>query len=148
MTGIVVGFDESARARQALSWAMHEAGIRGAALTVVTVVPAMASPFTGHPLSVPDGDNAIRRARQAAEEEVAESGREIGGPGPVSVTVMASAGFPVQALIDASKDADLVVVGARGAGGFAALLLGSVSSQVAQHAACPVVIVPAAASNE
>ena len=50
-------------------------------------------------------------------------------------------GFPAQALIDTSQDADLVVVGSRGTGGFATLMLGSVASQVAHHAACPVVIV-------
>lgn len=66
---------------------------------------------------------------------------ELGGPGPESVTVRAVSGQPAQALIEASADADLVVVGSRGAGGFATLLTGSVSSKVVNHAACPVVVV-------
>ncbi len=142
MPGIVVGVDESTHAHRALEWAMREAAGRQTALTVVSVIPAMASPWTGHPLSVPDADQAIARARQAAEEAVAKAAGEISGPGPTSVTVNVFTGFPAQALIDASADAELVVVGSRGAGGFATLLLGSVSSQVVHHATCPVVIVP------
>ena len=51
-------------------------------------------------------------------------------------------GFVVKELVDASHDADLVVLGTRSGGGFARLLMGSVSSEVVQHSACPVVIVP------
>jgi nucleotide-binding universal stress UspA family protein len=143
MPGIVVGVDDSAHAHQALDWAMREAAARQTALTVLTVVPTMASPWTGNPLSVPNADEALRHAKKTAEEAAAKSASEISGPGPVSVTVNVFAGYPAQALIDASKDAELVVVGSRGAGGFATLLLGSVSNQVAHHSACPIVIVPA-----
>ena len=59
-----------------------------------------------------------------------------------SVTVKAVHGFPVEELISAGKDADMIVLGSRGAGGFTRLMMGSVSSQVAQHARCPVLIVP------
>jgi len=142
MSGIVVGVDESVHARQALDWAMREAATRNTSLTVLTVVPAMASPFTGHPLSVPNVDEVMRSARQAAEEAVAKSAGEIGEAQPTSVEVKVFAGFPAQSLIDASAGAELVVVGSRGAGGFAELLLGSVSSQLVHHAGCPVVIVP------
>jgi nucleotide-binding universal stress UspA family protein len=142
MPGIVVGVDQSEHAHLALGWAMREAGIRGEALTVISIVTAEASPWTGHPLTVPDADNAVARARQAAEEAVAKSAGQLGDRQPSSVTVNAVVGFPVQALVDASHDADLLVVGSRGAGGFGELLLGSVSSQVSHHATCPVVIVP------
>jgi len=57
------------------------------------------------------------------------------------VTVRAVSGIPAQELINASHDADLLVVGSRGGGGFAGLRMGSVSSQVVHHAACPVVVV-------
>jgi nucleotide-binding universal stress UspA family protein len=142
MPGIVVGVDDSAHAHHALDWAMREAAARQTGLTVLTVVPTMASPWTGNPLAVPDADEALRHARKTAEEAVAKSASEISGPGPVSVTVNVFIGYPAKALVDASKDAELVVVGSRGAGGFAELLVGSVTSQVAHHAACPIVIVP------
>ena len=142
MPGIVVGIDDSSHAHKALEWAMREAGMRSAALTVLTVIPAMASPWTGRPLTVPGAHEAISHAEQAVEEAVAKSAASITGPQPPSVSVKAFAGFPAEALVDASRDADLVVVGSRGAGGFATLLVGSVSNQVSHHAACPVVIVP------
>jgi nucleotide-binding universal stress UspA family protein len=58
------------------------------------------------------------------------------------VEVVVVEGNPVDVIHDESRDAAVVVVGSRGRGGFAGLLLGSVSQRVAQHAACPVVIVP------
>jgi len=64
------------------------------------------------------------------------------GPHPESVTVKAVHGFPVEELVSASKDADIVVLGSRGVGGFTRMLLGSTAGQVIQHAYCPVLIVP------
>jgi nucleotide-binding universal stress UspA family protein len=64
------------------------------------------------------------------------------GPRPESVTVKAVHGFVVDELINAGKGADMLVLGSRGAGGFTRLMMGSVAGQVAQHAYCPVLIVP------
>ena len=61
---------------------------------------------------------------------------------PTSVTVTSVHGLPADELIKASQDADMLVLGRRGAGGFARLLMGSVSDQVARYAHCPVLIVP------
>ena len=58
------------------------------------------------------------------------------------ITVSVAMGDVTEELVKASRDADLLVLGSRGSGGFAKLLMGSVSSQVTHHAACPVVIVP------
>jgi nucleotide-binding universal stress UspA family protein len=66
----------------------------------------------------------------------------LGGPRPEPITVRAVDGIPAEALLNAAADADVIVVGARGAGGFARLRVGSVADQVAHHAHCPVVIVP------
>jgi len=61
---------------------------------------------------------------------------------PSSVTVRAATGLPAEALLEAAADADLLVVGSRGAGGFKSLPMGSVSTQVTHHARCPVVVIP------
>jgi nucleotide-binding universal stress UspA family protein len=142
MPGIVVGIDQSAHAHEALGWAMREAAIRNTALTVLSVIAAEASPWTKRPLAVPDSEEAVPKARQAADDAIAKLAGELGDSQPASVTVQAFTGYPAKALIEASRDADLVVVGSRGSGGFAELILGSVSDQVARHAVCPVVIVP------
>ena len=80
--------------------------------------------------------------RQAAEEMTQRAASRLGDAAPATVTVRAVNGFVVEELVDASHDADLVVVGARGGSGFGRLLGGSVSGEVIQHSICPVVIVP------
>ncbi|HET9896245.1 MAG TPA: universal stress protein [Streptosporangiaceae bacterium] len=142
MPGIVVGVDDSAHAHRALDWAVREAAARQIPLKVMTVIPTMASPWSGHPLAVPDAHQVIARARQETDEAIATSVSGCADSRPPSITLEVFTGFPSKALIDASRDADLVVVGSRGSGGFATLLLGSTSTQVSHHAFCPVVIVP------
>jgi nucleotide-binding universal stress UspA family protein len=142
MAGITVGVDGSPGAHRALEWAMKEAATRHSPLTVVTVHPVMASAWTGGPIILGMDAPEVQKARQAAEEAVAEIATQLGESQPVSVTVRAVNGFPVQELIEASRDADLLVVGSRGLGGFARLMLGSVSDQLAHHAHCVVVVVP------
>jgi nucleotide-binding universal stress UspA family protein len=143
MPRIVVGIDESVHSRRALDWAVREAALRQTALTVLTVIPAMASPWSSRQLTVPDEQEVMPRSRRAVEEAVAKSLGELGADRPADVTVEVLSGYPARLLAAASKEADLVVLGSRGAGGFGTLLLGSVSNQVAHHASCPVVIVPA-----
>jgi nucleotide-binding universal stress UspA family protein len=142
MPGITVGIDGSHDSQQALEWAMREAALRGAALTVLTVHEVAANHWTGHPMILDADPPAAEKARQAAEDAVARVSGQIGDARPASVSVRAVSGFASHELIDASKDSDLLVVGSRGGGGFARLMLGSISSQVVHHAACPVVVVP------
>ena len=82
-------------------------------------------------------EEQAEQAGRAVQAEVDKVLDEIGEPRPGSVTVRVGFGSVVQEMVNASKDADMLVVGSRGAGGFARLLLGSVSSLVAQHATCP-----------
>jgi len=96
----------------------------------------------GIPVVGPADRPLLEKLRQAAEEKTQRAAGRLGDAGPASVNVHAVNGFVVKELVDASQDADLVVVGTRSGSGFARLLMGSVSSEVVQHSACPVVIVP------
>ncbi len=141
MPGIVVGIDGSDHAERALEWAIKEAVLRHQPLRVLTVHPVTRGHFDrGVPF--PEDAPLVEPARAAAQEATDKVLAGLSGPRPESVTVEAVSGIPAEVLIRATADADLVVLGSRGAGGFARLALGSVSSQVAHHAACPVVIVP------
>ena len=142
MSGITVGIDGSAHSTHALEWAIKEAAIRHAAVTVLTVHPVAVSAWTGNPMTLPRDAEDQKKTEQAAEEMTLKATSQLGAAKPASVTVRAISGFPAEALIDASRTADLIVVGSRGAGGFARLLIGSVSNQVVYHAHCPVVVVP------
>ena len=142
MTGIVVGIDGSDNAHRALSWAMKEAAVRHVPLTVFAVHEVAASGWTGNPIILAGDEPLVEKIRQAAEESVAKVAAELGEPQPPSVTVRAMNGYAAEELIGASRGADLMVVGSRGAGGFARLLMGSVSNQVVHHARCPVAVVP------
>ena len=142
MAGIIVGVDGSQGAHRALEWAMKEAAARQAPLTVMTVHEVPVDGWTGHVLILEVDETALRKARQAAEEAVAKAAAQLGDSQPASVIVRPVNGFAAQELIEASRDADLLVVGSRGLGGFARLMLGSISDKVAHHAHCPVVVVP------
>ncbi len=142
MPGITVGVDGSHHAQPALDWAVKEAGIRHAPLTVLAVHEVAANHWTGHPMVLPGEEDELEKARQAAGAAATKAAEAVGDSKPASVTVRAVTGFAAHELINASKDSDLVVVGARGGGGFASLMLGSVSTQVVHHATCPVVVVP------
>jgi nucleotide-binding universal stress UspA family protein len=143
MPGIIVGVDGSEHSRRALDWAIREAGLRGAALTVLAVHQVAGNHWTGNPEVYPADQPATEAVRRAAEDQVQKALSEAGEPGPASVTVRAVSGLPAKELVNASSDADLVVLGQRGGGGFARLMMGSVSSQVVAHAASPVVVLPA-----
>jgi nucleotide-binding universal stress UspA family protein len=141
MAGIIVGIDGSDHSRRALEWALKEAAIRHTPLTVLVVQPAIAA-YTGGATAYPGDAGLADQARKTAQEETDQALARLGGSGPETVTVQAAIGIPSAVLIAASQDADLVVVGSRGSGGFAQLVLGSVSSQVTHHAHCPVVVIP------
>jgi nucleotide-binding universal stress UspA family protein len=121
---------------------MKEAVIRRVPLTVITV-HEIGVGYWGSAIAYP-GDHAVaEHALQAAHTEVDKVLGELGEQSrPESVTVQSVSGTPAEELINAARDADMLVVGSRGAGGFARLLMGSVSTQVAYHARCPVVVIP------
>jgi nucleotide-binding universal stress UspA family protein len=143
MSGIVVGVDGSDHSHRALIWAMRQAAQQHVPLTVVAVRPDPVRPVTGiywgaH--AYPEDTHNPEVAQKAIQEIVEQVGNEIGETAP-QVTVNVATGDPAEELIKASRDADMVVVGSRGSGGFASLLMGSVSSKVTHHAACPVVVI-------
>ena len=141
MAGIVVGVDGSQDAHRALEWAVKEAAAHRAPLTVLAIHQVAVSAWTGSTITYPEDETLVEAARKGAEEAVAKAAAGVADR--PAITVQAASGLPAQALIDASRDADLIVVGSRGSGGFRAVL-GSVSNKVVHHAHCPVVVVPAA----
>ena len=143
MPGIIVGVDGSGHSQRALIRAIKEAAAHHAPLTVLTVHQAIMG-FGGGPVVYPEDLTETERVREAAQAETDKALAEAGEPRPESVTVKAIHGFPPEVLIEAGRDADMIVLGSRGAGGFGHLMMGSVTSQVAHHATCPILIVPAA----
>jgi nucleotide-binding universal stress UspA family protein len=141
MPGIIVGVDGSDLSKRALVRALKEAAVHHAPLTVITVHQAVVG-YAGGPITYPEDEVETERAREAAQAETDKALAELDGPRPESVTVKAVHGFPTEELVNAGRDADMIVLGSRGAGGFARLLMGSVAGKVVQHAPCPVLIVP------
>ena len=132
---VLVGVDGSDHSATALEWAVEEARLRGAALEVLH---AWDVPYAAEFTFVGDAfDAAQRSAVELVDQMLVAAGLE---PDDVVRTVVQTS--PVIALTDAAAGADLVVIGSRGRGGFAGLLLGSVSHQVSRHADVPVVVVP------
>ena len=139
-TRVVVGSDGSPGSIRALAWAGNEAREHGAKLHVVTAYTVPAPP-----LAVGYGAPPWREEDEWREDAAAilhQTLREALGEDPgVEIAAEVVAGSPAKALIDASEQADLLVVGTRGHGGFAGMLLGSVSQHLAAHAACTVAVV-------
>jgi nucleotide-binding universal stress UspA family protein len=140
MPGIVVGVDGSGHSRKALERAAAEAAAHGAPLTVLVIHQAVRDVY-GSASHYGDDAALTEKAKEAAQAET-DQVLAAAGSQPASVTVTAVHGLPVDELVKASEGADMIVLGRRGMGGFARMLMGSVSSQVAQHAQCPVLIVP------
>ena len=137
---VVVGIDFSPGARAALLFGLQDAARRGASVEAVTAYrpPEYWMDFYAVGSYQPDTvrQSALTRLRSFVAETVPD------GPQPApEVRVRASMGAAADVLVEASHGADLLVVGSRGHGGFASMLLGSVSMQCALHASCPVTVV-------
>jgi nucleotide-binding universal stress UspA family protein len=136
---IVVGVDGSPQSRTALKWAAAEALDHGASLVVLNVWEHTMLPPSG---SVSVSERYVPDSSQRTAEDLVEVIKEeLGEDPPVVVEPRVKQGNPAKVLIDQSEDADLLVVGTRGHGGFRGLVLGSVSQHVAAYATCPVVVV-------
>ncbi len=137
---IVVGVDGSPSSRMALSWAVHQARLTGAIVEAVIAwqIPAELTGYGWAPVTVAEAtgfeDSAKRVLEEAISDDVGSDDQE------VWLQTQIVQGTPARVLLDASADADLLVLGRRGHGGFEDALLGSVSQHCVQHARCPAVI--------
>lgn len=151
---VVVGVDGSSSSLDAVEAAAREARLRGCGLRVVHafIWPALHVPPGPSPLGPAEGGlrnlvghmmaEAVQRARATAPDVEVTSTVIAGEP------LMALEARTHPALIEASDSAQLMAVGARGRGGFAGLLLGSVSQAVLHHARCPVTVVRGTAAPQ
>ena len=141
MSVVVVGVDGSEGGKAALQFAVEEARLRHATLRAVHAWQLGyigASTFEGTMPAVLGGE--LDELRRGLEASLGSMLAGVAADG-VQIERRLVEGTPAGVLVDESRDADMVVVGSRGHGGFAELLLGSVGHQVAHHAECPVVIV-------
>lgn len=144
---IVVGVDGSKPADRALLYAAHEAQLRGAVLRIVAAhdIGAVAYGYAGGfdmGMEIGPLEDGLRRTAEALVKTAADTVATHVEGAPVHVQTAVVRGRPSQVLLDAAKGADLLVVGARGAGAWARLMIGSTSSEVVHHARLPVTVVP------
>jgi nucleotide-binding universal stress UspA family protein len=131
---IVVGVDGSDQSKLALRWAARIAAAEGARLEAIIAweLPTLAYGYVGSGYSPRD---EMHKVLIASVDDVFEGHR------PDGMQLRSLSGSAAGVLLEASRDALMVVVGSRGHGGFVGLLLGSVSARVAEHATCPVLVV-------
>jgi nucleotide-binding universal stress UspA family protein len=139
---IVVGVDGSPASLGALQWAVRQASLTGAFVEAVTAWQFPGT-YGGYPV---DAGTDWRANAQAIQETAV---KEALGDEATALVRRVAEGHSVRVLLDAAADAELLVVGSRGHGGFAGMLLGSVSEHVVAHAPCAVVVVktPVAAED-
>jgi nucleotide-binding universal stress UspA family protein len=141
MEKIVVGVDGSDVSKDALRWAVEDARARGAEVVALHAYEVPVPALDAAPASPVDLPGLVAEALAGAQQFVTRVVDEVvGNSVTVDVAPIAVEDEPAKALVDASRDADLLVVGSHGHG-LSGLFLGSVSLECAQHAACPVVIV-------
>jgi nucleotide-binding universal stress UspA family protein len=140
MEKIVVGIDGSDASAAALRWAVEDARARGAEVVALHAyeVPVPAADATpAPPVDLPALVAEVHEGALKFVTEVVEN--VVGNAVTVNVAPIAVEDEPARALLDAARDADLLVVGSHGHG-LSSVLLGSVSFECAQHAPCPVLI--------
>ena len=140
MSGILVGVDGSDHSQRALEWAAREAAYRQTSLTVLAVHQAVHG-WAGS-LRFGDDEAQVQKIAEAAKAETEKVLAGLGDSRPASVTVRAVHGYPAEELIQAGADADMIVLGTGGVGGWSQQLIGSVATKVVHHATTPVLIVP------
>ena len=139
---IVVGFDGSKHSQNALKWALDEAGRRDGELRLVTAWSK--PPMSWYPavLETAVGEIVAEDSpERIAETLQAEALKTAAHEGIATTGQVVHADSAASAILAAAKEADLIIVGSRGHGGFPGLHLGSVSTQVMNHASCPVFVV-------
>lgn len=138
---IVVGVDGSSAGQDAVDWAAAEAAAQHRPLSIVHgfIWPLIRPKVPLGPMSGGPAGGGLQAAAQRVLAEAEARARSMAPD--VEVTTKLVVAAPAPALLDQAKDADLVVVGSRGLGGFAGLLIGSVGVKIAAHAPCPVVVV-------
>lgn len=140
---VVVGVDGSAHADAALRHGMEEAARRGASVQAVIACRPPETWMYSYDLETPPSPEGTRAAARAAVQARIDAVRAEGGPAVADVPVEAVAifGSPTPVLVDAARDAQLLVVGHRGCGTWRSALLGSVGLGAVLHAPCPVTVV-------
>lgn len=136
---IVVGVDGSESARAALAWALAEGRLRGDEVCVLSAWFFSPAAYGSMGYVPPVADESFKRAAEQAVDETLDALAD--SAKGVRVKKMIVEGSAARVLVEAAKDADLLVVGSRGHGTLTGMLLGSVSHHVALHAECPVVII-------
>jgi len=139
---IIVGVDGSQGSQTALKWAMNQAILTGATVEAITTWqnPAQYTMAYSGTYTAYEGGSYSAETEKVLNEIIAEVAGQISQPVPVLPQVIE--GHPAEALLRAAAGAELLVVGSRGHGTFAGIVLGSVSQHCVQHAPCPVVVVP------
>jgi len=139
-SGIVVGVDPSAAGGSALRWALRDAGVRQLPVTALRAwMPSAVFGYGAAGMLMSGGD--ALEAETLAAEQLALAREAVAGSGALTTRSEAVLGSPAEVLL-ARTDAELLVVGTRGAGTLSRLVLGSVSSAVLHHATTVVVVVP------
>ena len=131
---IVVGADGSDQSKAAMDWAIEESRLRGGEVQALT---AWNFPYVSDALGTAWDYEIFQKDAQAILEAELERVKDQ----DVAITGRIVEGNAASALIEASKAADLIVVGSRGHGGFTGMMLGSVSHQTIHHAHCPVLVI-------
>jgi nucleotide-binding universal stress UspA family protein len=139
---IIVGIDGSNGSKSALRWAMTQAGLTGASIEAIATwrdPTLMGYPYGYVPTPIPE-DRYAALTKKVLDATIAEVSAQFDQPVEVHARVLH--GPAALMLLEAAADTQMLVVGSRGHGAFAGMLLGSVSQYCVQHLTCPVVVIP------